>query len=57
MDKLFFYIGDMIKEAGHVFFCIDGITRFMCVSGRLSYAEKIACSESAHVHLEKRGKG
>lgn len=57
MDKLFFYIGDMIKEAGRVFFCIDGITRFMCVSGRLSYAEKRACSESAHVHLEKRDKG
>lgn len=57
MDKLFFYMGDMIKEAGRVFFCIDGITRFMCVSGRLSYAEKRACSESAHVHLEKRGKG
>ncbi|MDG3045071.1 hypothetical protein OE903_18800 [Bacillus sp. B6(2022)] len=35
-----FYIGDMIKEAGRVFFCIDGITRFMCVSGRLSYAER-----------------
>ena len=46
----------MIKEAGHVFFCIDGITRFMCVSGRLSYAEKRACSESAHVHLEKEAK-
>lgn len=51
-----FYIGDMIKEAGRVFFCIDGITRFMCVSGRLSYAEKRACSEYAHVHLEKEAK-
>lgn len=56
MDKLFFYMDQKIKEAVHVFFYIDGASRFLCVSGGFSHAETRARSRAPVFASKKEAK-